>query len=120
MRRRPIVVAVLVCFLPACTVWQVQPGITPQQLIAARQPDAVLVTLPDSSQIVIHEPTVARDSVMGVVHRMDSSVAASDVKQLAIRKVSGGKTFGAVIGLGLLGALIAAGVALSNMCILSC
>ena len=120
MRRRPIVVAVLVCFLPACTVWQVQPGITPQQLIAARQPDAVRVTLPDSSEIVIHEPTVARDSVMGVVHGMDSSVAASDVKQLAIRKVSGGKTFGAVIGLGLLGALIAAGVALSNMCILSC
>ncbi len=120
MRRRPIVFAVLVSFLPACTVWQVQQGITPQQLIAARQPGKIRVTLPDSSQIVLHEPTIAGDSVAGVVHGRDSSVAASDVKQLAIRKVSGGRTFGAVVGLGLLGAVIVAGVALSNMCILSC
>ena len=120
MRRRAIALALLLWYVPACTTWQVQQGITPQQLIAARQPDAVRVTLPDSSQIVLHEPTIAGDSVAGIVHGRDSSVAASDVKQLAIRKVSGGRTFGAVVGLGLLGALIAAGVALSNMCILSC
>jgi len=120
MRRRPTVVAVLVCFLPACTVWQVQPGITPQQLIAARQPDAVRVTLPDRSQIVLDQPRITGDSVAGIVAGRDSSVAASNVTQVAIRQISGGRTVGLVLGLGLLAATIAAGVALSNICILQC
>lgn len=121
MRRRSIALAVLVWFVPACTTWQVQQGITPQQLIAARKPEAVRVTLPDSSQIILHKPLIAGDSVAGFVHGRDSSIAASDVRQVAIRKVSGGRTAGAaVVSLGLLGALIALGDALKNMCTLSC
>jgi hypothetical protein len=120
MQRRAIALALLLWYVPACTTWQVAQGITPQQLIADRHPAAVRVTLPDSSQIVLDEPSIAGDSVAGFVHGRDSSVVASDVKQVAIRKVSGGRTMGMVVGLGLLGALIAGAVALQSMCILDC
>jgi hypothetical protein len=120
MRRRPIALALFLWYVPACTSRHVEQGVTPQQLIADRHPDAVRVTLPDRSQIVLHQPSIAGDSLAGIVDGRDSSVAASDVTQVAIRKVSAGRTVGLVAGLALLGATIAAGVALSNMCILSC
>lgn len=120
MRRRSIALAMLLWYVPACTTWQVTQGVTPQQLIADRHPPAVRVTLPDSSRIVLDEPSIEGDSLVGFVGAKDSSVAAADITQIAVRKVSTGKTVGLVFGLALLGATIAAGVALSNMCILSC
>lgn len=120
MHRRPIALALLLWYVPACTAWHVEQGVSPQQLIADRHPTAVRVTLPDRSQIVVDDPSIEGDSVAGIVNGRDSSVATSAVMQVAIRKVSGGKTVGLVLGLGLLAATIAAGVALSNMCILDC
>jgi len=120
MRRRPIALALLIWFVPACTAWHVEQGVTPQQLIADRHPGAVRVTLPDRSQIVLDQPRITGDSVAGIVAGRDSSVAASNVTQVAIRQISGGRTLGLVLGLGLLAATIAAGVALSNICILQC
>ena len=120
MQRRAIGLALLLWYVPACTTWQVAEGITPQRLIADQHPAAVRVTLPDSSQIVLDAPSIAGDSVAGLVDGRDSSVVASDIKQVAVRRVSGGKTAGMVVGLGLVAALIAGAVALHNMCILDC
>ena len=120
MRRRAIALALLLWYIPACTTWQVARGITPQQLIADKHPAKVRLSLAGNSQVVLEEPRVAGDSLAGFVNGKDSSVVASDVTQLAIRKVSGGRTMGLVVGLGLLAAIVAAGVALSNMCILDC
>jgi len=121
MRRRPIALALLLWYVPACTSWHVEQGVSPQQLIATQHPNAVRVTLPDRSHIVLHQPSnAAGDSLAGIIDGKASTVAASDVTQIAIRKVSDGRTVGLVLGLGLLAATIAAGVALSNMCILDC
>ncbi len=120
MRRRAIALALLIWYVPACTYWQVAQGITPQQLIADKHPAEVRVTLPDSSQIVLDEPSIAGDSLAGFVNSKDFSVVASDVTQVAVRRVNGRKTVGLVGGLGLLAGLIALGHALSNMCILDC
>jgi len=120
MRRRVIALALLLWYVPACTTWQVARGVTPQQLIADKHPAKVRLSLGSNSEVVLEEPRVAGDSLAGIVNGKDSSVVASDVTQLAIRKVSGGRTTGLVVGLGLLAAIVAAGVALSNMCILDC
>jgi len=121
MRRRPIALALLLWYVPACTSWHVEKGVSPQQLIAARHPKAVRITLPDRSQIVLHQPSnAAGDSLAGIVDGKASSVAASDVTQIAILKVSGGRTVGLVVGLGMLAATIAAAVVLQSMCILQC
>lgn len=121
MRRRPIALALLLWYVPACTAWHVEQGVSPQQLIAAEHPNKVRVTLPDRSQIVIHQPSIAPgDSLAGIVDGKASSVAAADVTQVAIRKVSTGRTVGLVVGLGAVAALIALAKALGEMCILSC
>jgi len=121
MDRRPIALALLLWYVPACTAWHVEQGVSPQELIAAKHPSAVRVTLPDRSQIVLDQPSIAGgDSLAGIVDGKASSVATSDVSQVAIRKVSSGRTVGLVLGLGLLAASIAAAVALQNMCILNC
>jgi hypothetical protein len=120
MRRRAIALALLLWYIPACTTWQVARGVTPQQLIADKHPAKVRLSLASNSQVVLKEPRVAGDSLAGFVNGKDSSVVASDVTQVAIRKVSSGRTVGVVVSIGLLGALIALGHALSNMCILDC
>ena len=121
MRRRPIALALLIWYVPACTAWHVEQGISPQQLIATQHPAAVRVTLTNRSQLVLHQPSIAAgDSLAGTVDGASSSVAASDVSQIAIRKVSTARTVGAVAGLALLAATIAAAIALQNMCLLAC
>ncbi len=120
MRRRVIALALLLWYVPACTSWQIARGITPQQLIADKHPTKVRLSLAGNSEVVLEEPRVAGDSLAGFVNGKDSSVLAADVTQLAIRKVSGGRTVGLVVGLGLVAAAIALGAALQNMCILSC
>ncbi len=120
MRRRAIALALLIWYVPACTSWQVARGITPQQLIAARHPPVVRVTLHNSSQFVLDEPSIAGDSLAGFVSGKDSSVVTSDVRHVEIRSIDGRKTAGLVGGLALLGAIIAVAHAVSNMCILDC
>ncbi len=120
MHRRAIALALLLWYIPACTTWQVARGVTPQQLIADKHPAKVRLSLAGNSEVVLEEPRVAGDSLAGFVNGRDSSVVASDVTQLAIRKVSGGRTAGLVGGLALLGAIIAVAHAVSNMCILDC
>ncbi len=120
MRRRAIALALLLWYIPACNTWQVARGVTPQQLIADKHPAKVRLSLAGNSEIVLEEPRVAGDSLAGFLNGKDSSVVASDVTQVAVRRVNGRMTVGLVGGLGLLAGLIALGHALSNMCILDC
>ena len=93
MPRRPIAYALLLWYLPACTTWHVEEGVSPQQLIATEHPRAVRVTRADSSHIVLHQPRItAGDSLSGLYNGEPSSVAVSDVTQVAIQKVSAGRT----------------------------
>ena len=121
MDRRPIALALLLWYVPACTAWHVEQGVSPQELIAAKHPSAVRVTLPDRSQIVLDQPSIAAgDSLTGFVDGQASSVATSAIRQVATHKVSSSKTVGLVLGLGGLAAIIALAHALATMCILDC
>jgi len=111
MLRRPIACTLLLCYLPACTSWHVEKGVSPQQVISAEHPSAVRVTRADGSHIVLHQPRIAAgDSLAGVLDGTPSSVAVSDVTQVAVRKVSAGKTIGlaagAAVGAGIVAVIV--------------
>jgi len=116
MPRRLIACALLLLFLPACTVWHFEDGVSPQQLIAAQHPNAVRLTLPDRSRIVLHQPRIAAgDSLSGFHHGAPFSVAVSDVGWVATRRVSIGRTLGLILGTAMAVALIAGGAAAASM-----
>ena len=100
MVRRPIVCTLLLCYLAACTSWHVEEGVSPMQLISTKQPHVVRLTRADGSRIVLDEPRiVAGDSLAGTHYKVASSVALSDVTQVATPKFGAGKTIGLFLGL---------------------
>ena len=115
MLRRPIACALLLWYLAACTTWHVEKGVSPSQLISTKHPTAVRLNLADGSRMVLLEPRIAGDSLAGVSRNgAPSSVAVSDVTQVAIEKVDAGATIGLALGIciPLLLALYASGLAL--------
>jgi len=100
MLRRPIAGVLLLCFLAACTSWHVEKEVSPLQLISTKHPRAVRLTRADGSRIVLEQPRIAAgDSLTGTHNRVLKSVAVSDVRQVATRRVSPGKTIGLFLGL---------------------
>lgn len=100
MARRPIAYALLLWYLPACITWHVEPGVSPEQLIATQHPDFIRVTRTDSSRLVLRQPRIAAgDSVSGVHNGAPSSVAISDITQVGIRKFNAGRTIGLLLGM---------------------
>ena len=101
MLRSPIACALLLCYLAACMSWHVEEGVTPLQLISTKHPRSVRLTRVDGSQIALDEPRIAAgDSVTGSRNGLPASVAASDVTQVATRRVHAGKTIGLVFATG--------------------
>lgn len=113
MLRRPIAYALLLWYLPACTTWHFADGVSPQQLIATRHPNAVRVTLPDRSHMVLQQPQIAAgDSLSGFHRGAPFSVPVSDVGcWVATRRVSIGRTLGLILGITTVVALIAGSAA---------
>src|SRR5947208_1062750 len=100
MLRRPIACTLLLCYLAACTSWHVHEGVSPLQLISTKHPTVVRLTRADGSRMVLDEPRIAAgDSLAGVRHGLPSSVAVSDVTQVATSRFSAGKTIGLFLGL---------------------
>ena len=80
--------------------WHVEEEVSPLQLISAQHPRTVRLTRTDGSRVVLDEPRIAAgDSLVGVHYGVPSSVAVSDVTQVATRRVSPGKTIGLFLGL---------------------
>ena len=100
MLRRPIACTLLLCYLAACTSWHVTQGVSPLQLISTEHPRTVRVTRTDGSRIFLDEPRIAAgDSLVGVHDGVQTSVAVSDVSQVATQKFSPAKSIGLVLGL---------------------
>jgi len=108
MLRRPIACTLLLCYLPACTSWHVENAVSPTQLISTKHPRVVRLTRADGSRMVLDQPRIAvGDSVAGVHNGVQSSVAVSDVTQVATPRLSAGKTIGILLGL----SVVAVGIA---------
>ena len=100
MLRRPIAGTLLLCYLAACTSWHVEKDVSPLQLISTKHPRVVRLTRADGSRMVLGQPRIAvGDSVAGVHNGVQSSVAVSDVTQVATPRFSAGKTIGILLGL---------------------
>jgi type IV pilus biogenesis protein CpaD/CtpE len=113
MQLRPIVCALLVLYLSACTGWHTveRQGLT--QLINTDHPTTVRVTMRDSSVIVLEQPKMAfGDSLSGLVNGARSNVAVADVTQVQIRRVNERRTTAIFFAVAVAG--IAAMVALNE------
>src|SRR5439155_927075 len=84
MLRRRIACTLLLYYLAACMSWHVEEEVSPLQVISAQHPRTVRLTRTDGSRVVLDEPRIAAgDSVVGVHYGVPSSVAVSDVTQVA-------------------------------------
>ena len=126
MARRPIAYLLLLCYLPACTAWRVERGISPQQLFASARTDTVRVTRQDRSRVVIAQTSPAvNDTVSGSNWGTPIRFALADITQVETRKHSAANTVGAVLAVSVVTLGIAV-VAASGMkwggvqCIVGC
>jgi hypothetical protein len=94
MSRRPIAYPLLLWYLTGCTTWRVQ-DLSPQQIIDRWHPGSVRITTANSSELVLDQPRiVGGDSLVGAIDSVPKGVAISDVRHIAIRRFSVGKTVG--------------------------
>jgi hypothetical protein len=101
-------VAVLVA---GCTTWRVQ-WVSPETVIRRDQPGAVEVTRVDSSRVVLQDPRVVGDSLVGKVDGAVESVALAHVAYVAVRRGDGAGTAGLVL-LGALAGFVAVAAAVA-------
>jgi hypothetical protein len=100
MPRRRIACTLLLCYLAACTSWHVEKVVSPLQLITSQQPRVVRLTRVNGSHMELDQPRIAAgDSLAGMHHGVPSSVALSDVTQVATPKFGAAKTIGLFLGL---------------------
>ena len=95
--RRFIVCVLLPVHLAACTMWRSQ-EVTPQTLIASVQPDdKVRVTLSDGSWVILSEPMISGDSLLGTLEEGEylgqplqqggwTGIPVDEVVQVALRR----------------------------------
>ena len=90
----------------ACMSWKTQP-VSPEQVVA-QKPDQVRVTLASGSRILVVQPTIAGDSLIGVppvgsdsaLSAQRLAVALSDVRSVEVQRVNAGKTALLIGGVG--------------------
>lgn len=109
--RRLTCYLLLPAFLAGCSSWYVQ-EVSPQQLVTGEQPEKIRVTLTDGSQVVLEQPRVSGDTLMGCrifevqgQQRCPSDLGAvsiplSDVTDVAIPKTNPVKVFVVVLVVG--------------------
>ncbi len=108
MRRRPIALVLVLCYLPACTTWQVVHGISPAQLIATQQPDTIRVTRTDGRRFVLAEPSlVAGDSVAVLYRGVRARIALSDIALVEIPTLNQVSTGVVLVGIAVVVAVLA-------------
>jgi len=100
----------LLLYLPGCqTTWQIQQATT-AQVLADEEPDEVMVTLYDGTELVLREPSISQETLQGrEVKRggigpdftVSRSLPLSSVDHVAVRKTDTGKTVKNVVAVAL-------------------
>lgn len=88
-------------FLMGCTGWHAE-RMSPQEVITTKQPYKVRLTLADGARVVLAEPGIAADSVVGVWNRRATAYPVGSVARVETRRFSVGRT----IALGLPAAVV--------------
>lgn len=94
----------------ACQAWHTE-DVSPQVALATLQPAKLRVTRTDGRSVVVQRPVLRGDTLVGIGDRQQEvRLALTDVRQVATRGFSAGRTVGlgvgvvAVVGGGLLAA----------------
>jgi hypothetical protein len=108
-RTRVIAAVLLLAYLPACSSWRVE-KVSPQALIEAKHPAQVRVSRPDGTKQVLHQPSIAGDTLRGSVQ--EPAIALGEVQTVETRHGDTGKSLllvgGIFIGAMLAGAIVCA------------
>ena len=94
----------------ACLAWHTE-GVAPQVVLATQQPRALRVMRTDGRQLVLQHPVLRGDTLVGISDQQEEvRIALTDVRQVATRGFSAGRTVGLGVGLaaGVVGAFAAA------------
>lgn len=94
-RGRTVLIAYLSC--TACTSWRLN-ALSPQAVVESH-PRALKVTRTDSSQVILNDPGLQGDSIVGTSHRHTRvGVPLDSIATTHTRRTSAVKTVFAVIG----------------------
>src|SRR5580765_3191837 len=105
----------------ACSTWDTQAS-TPSEVLAVRPPSSARVTLAGGSTVEVHRPRIVGDTLTGwpdggghpggTAHASDPAdpirIPLANIRSIAVRRVSAGKTALLVVGLGVTAAIVAA------------
>src|SRR2546428_13448742 len=93
-----VLLMTMLCGL-ACQAWHTEP-IAPESLLGARQPTTLRITRIDGTQIALEDPVLRGDTLSGVSSRQKDEVRIPlpDVRQLATRTFSAGRTMALGVG----------------------
>ena len=108
VRRSPLATLLLLVYLPACTSWHVGTP-TPSAFVQREHPQRARVTRTDGTQLMLKEPAVLWDTLLGTLDNHDTirvTLPLSQVQSVAVRKFSAEKTI-LVVG-GVLGVVVVA------------
>src|SRR5687768_15129580 len=88
-RTRAVAAVLLLAYLPACTSWRVE-NVSPQALIEAKHPAQVRVSRPDGTKQVLHQPSIAGDTLRG--SGQEPAIPLDDVQTVEARHGDTGKS----------------------------
>jgi len=91
-RARAVLLLFLLLNLTACTSWQPAATPSPTQFVEVEQPDRVRVTVRDGTELVLEEPSVEGDELLGTVEEASVRVPFGDIFRLEVRRFSVGQT----------------------------
>jgi hypothetical protein len=107
--RPTIAVLLLTTQLVGCTEWRAQ-TMSARDLIESSHPGRLRVTRTDSTSVVLDQPALLGDTLVGQVKGSRSAVAVADVASVAVRRTNTVNTVLLIGGiLGLTAAAAAAG-----------
>lgn len=114
MRTRRILSCILLpAYLSSCTAWHVQSA-SPAQVVQEEQPSRIRVTTTSDSVVILQEPRVSGDTLIGFVKRNFSGgtdtasalkIPLADISHVALHKTNAGKSV--LLGLGIVVGLVA-------------
>ncbi len=121
--RRILSCILLPAYLSSCvTNWEVQRA-SPEQVVEEEQPSQIRVTTTDHSEIVLDEPRVSGDTLIGLERDLSSfgsiyaapdtasvlEIPLADISHVALHKTNAGKSV--LLGLGIVVGLLVVGTA---------
>ncbi len=115
--RRILSCILLPAYLSSCTAWHVQSA-SPAQVVQEEQPSQIRVTTTSDSVVILLEPGVSGDTLIGFVKRDFSGapdtasalkIPLADISHVALHKTNAGKSV--LLGLGIVVGLVAVMVA---------